>query len=223
MFLTFLLYSDSFMPLLTIIVFLLIHKSIGRRENVILVYCLLSFLIFLASDILGTMLKHNLYLYHIHSLVELTIIGAYLLKLIQGKYFSIQYFIIAGGYLVFWILNIMFLEDINDMNAFSGALETFILLLLCMVYFFRLSKKDEILYFQKLPAFWIVSGFLIYCALSMLIQVSYKYFVSNNFYGDAKKVWPVMFIAIISKFVLITVGLLCYYKRNLSSRHLLSL
>jgi hypothetical protein len=144
------------------------------------------------------------------------------LKLITGKWYSKLFFIITIGYFLLWVANILFLESIEDMNANSAVLEYTILLLLCMTYFLQLAKRDEILYFQKLPTFWIVSGFLVYCALSLLIQMSYKYFVAHGVVEEAKRVWPVMFVAIIAKFVLISVGLLCY-KRSYSSRPLLLL
>src|SRR6266536_255191 len=154
-------YGDTYMPLLTILLYMFLWKRIQYREFVILLYS------------------------------------------------------------VFWICNIIFLEPLNSFNTTSAGITNLVILFLCMYYLLNLSKEEEILYFQKLPSFWIVSAFLIYSALSLLIFISYAYFINSNMNKEGSQIWAIISIATIIKFVLISVGLLCYKRRPSLPRILL--
>ncbi len=205
-----LLYSDTYMPLITLFIYAGIWKSINRQELVILIYCIFNVIVFALSNILAEKHIHNMPLYHISSLAEIWIISFYILKKITGKNFSPAFFIVNIIYTGFFICNIIFWEDLTVFNSNSAGVTSIVILFLCMYYLLKLSKSDEILYFQKLPSFWIISGFLIYNAVSLLVLLSYKYFTYVSTNNEADHLWFVLSVAIIVKFALISTGLLCY-------------
>src|SRR6266487_369698 len=210
-------FSDTYMPLLTIILYFLLWKYTNYHEFVILLYSIICFILFGITNILVLKKINNLAFYHVFSLVELIILSHYVLKLILHKPFSLLWFFICSFYLLFWICNIIFFEPLNSFNTTSAGITNLVILFLCMYYLLSLSKNEAILYFQKLPSFWIVSAFLIYSALSLLVFISYAYFVNSNKQQEGSQLWAIIIsMATIVKFALISVGLLCY-KRNLSS------
>ncbi len=215
----FLLYSEIYMPVITIICYLFLKQKIDRHEKLIFFYCWFSVALYILSDILALNHIHNLFVYNIYNLSELLIIAFYVYRLIFKEKPVKHYFIAAGVFVLLWILNVVFFENFSDLNVYSTTSCNIILLFLCMFYIFNLSGREEILYFQKLPSFWIVSGFLIYSALSLMVNISYQYFLNINQYAEADAVWTIIFIAIIIKFILISVGLLCYTRRH-SIQHL---
>jgi len=208
-----LLYSDTYMPLATLFVYLLIKKQVQKQESVLFLYLLISTILFAFTNILAENGIHNMFLYHAYSLIEIVLISFYLFKLITKKEFSKGFYIVVGCYTLFFIVNILLLEPLSIFNSNSAGISNLILMILCMYYMLHLSKSDEILHFQKLPSFWIVSGFLIYNAISILVVISYKYFTSVKLPEEGNKLWFLLTFAIIIKFVLISIGLLCYKRR----------
>jgi hypothetical protein len=213
----FLNYSDTLMPLLTFIISLFIIKKMDKKENILLIYVATSFVVFLITNIMADKGINNMFLYHLFSLFEITILGYYFLKSLLKKQLTLYWFIL-GGYFIFWIINIIAFENLKLFNSNSSVVSNLIVLLLAMYYLFEVSRSEDVLYFQKLPGFWIASAFLVSCALSILGFVAYKYFQVNNYKDYGNRIWLVPLFAIIFRFIFISIGLLCYrHRRSLSS------
>lgn len=208
-----LIYSDFYMPVITSVICIGLWKLIVRKEAMIILYCLFNTVLFAIADVLQLKSINNLPLYHLSSLSELWLVSFYLLKKITGKNFSSAFWAINIGYLIFFIANIIFFENLWVFNSNSAGLSSLVILFLCMYYLLKLSNSDEILYFQKLPSFWITSGFLIYNAVSVLVLLSYKYFTYIHLPNEGNNLWLVLSVANIVKFALIITGLLCHRKR----------
>lgn len=204
-----LFYSDTYMPLLTAIVFLCRWKVIDKKERIILVYTLYNFILFGYSNILAVKSINNLFLYHINTLLEFSLLTWYItrqkLNLRAG-----WVLLVIAAYAVLWVLNILFLEPLSMFNSNSVTVACFLLLLQSMYYMLDLSTRDEILYFHRLPAFWIISGVLVSCAISTLTMMAYKVYVEDR--GEAEKIWIIAAASIIIKFVPVIVGLLCFQR-----------
>lgn len=92
--------------------------------------------------------------------------------------------------LKFWKWIIMFLfcfvvfYDIQDKGIIKPLLktavnfETAIVLILSVVFFMKLLRKDEVIEYYKLPEFWVVSGLLMFylgfVPLSLIVGMGYK-------------------------------------------------
>ncbi len=216
--------GDTYLPLLLIFVYILLWKYIQQNDKFLILYAVVFFVLYGATNVLGAYKIHNLFLYHVISLVELIMVSYYILKLVLQKSFLFYFLIINVAYLFLWTGNIIFFEPLDVYNGNSAVLADLIVLFLCMYYLLSLSAKEEILYFQKLPAFWIVSGFLIYAALSLLVFISYGY-ISNEYLNkiatadQANQMWFINSIAMVIKYVLIVFGLLCYKRKNYTKKY----
>ena len=206
-------YCDTYMPLLTLIISSFLIKRMEKREYILLAYITVCFVIFLTTNIMADRGINNMFFYHFFSLFEIAVISYYFLKSLLNKKLTLYWFIL-GGYSVFWFINLFIFEDLAIFNSNSSVVSNLIILLLAMYYLFELSKSEDVLFFQKLPGFWIASAFLVSCALSIFGFVAYKYFQDANYKDDANKIWLVPLFAIIFRFVFITIGLLCYRRRR---------
>jgi len=202
------------MPFITCGIYLFFWGNIQKKEWVVLLYALFNTVLFTTSDVLAHNGIHNLPLYHINSIVELWFVSYYLLKKITGEKFSTAFWVINIAYTCFFVFNILFMEKLTDFNANSACVASLIILFLSMRYLLQLSKSDEILYFQRLPSFWIASGFLIYSSVTILVLLSLKYFLYLNWQTEANNLSFVLSVSIIVKFALIITGLLCYRKQR---------
>lgn len=201
--------SDTYMPLLTMIVYLVLWSRIAKKELLLFCYLLFNTVLFAITNVMADKGANNLFLYHFYSLFEFAALTWYILRSLLRKNLIVVGSIIIG-YAVLWGLNIVFYESLDMYNSNSLTLGGFLLLLQSMYYMLQLSKSDEILYFQRLPTFWIVSGFLVSYAISTLAVLTYKWYVAPDDNKEANRIWIIVSVANIVKFGLIIIGLICY-------------
>jgi hypothetical protein len=204
------------MPMLTLIVYASLWKHIKKQELFMMIYLAFSIVLFGITNLLSVKHINNMLFYHISSLIELWLVSYYILRKTTGRNFPASFWVINTIYSCFFIYNILFLEPLGVFNSNSAGFSSLIILFLSMYYLLTLSKSDEILHFQVLPSFWIISGFLIYNAVSVLVLLSYKYFTYIHLPEDGNNLWFVLSAATIVKFALISTGLLCYRKQRTS-------
>ena len=214
-------FADTYMPLLILLIFISQWKYMPRQELLLFAYLIFSFVLFGITIVTGLTHRNNMALYHLFSLVELVMMVYYFLHIIGWKKQNLLFYVISVPYFIFWLINLIYWEHLKMFNSNSAALANIILVVLCMSYMLTLSKSDEILYFQKLPAFWIAGAFLVYGAVSFLVILAFKYFLQNNLMQEAIDIWYIQNIANIIKFTMIAVGILCY-KHPFIQNHLLS-
>ena len=159
--------SDTYMPLIAMVVFLLLKKKIIYRERLIFLYLLVNILVFATTNILALNKITNIFLYHFYALFELIFVTWFFNKVMLKKSL-LSFYIISGFYTFYWVLNILFWEPFNVFNSNSAGVANIIILILSMYYMLQLAKSEDILNFQKLPAFWFASAFLTSCAVSVL-------------------------------------------------------
>ncbi|HXL57441.1 MAG TPA: hypothetical protein VN958_14355 [Chitinophagaceae bacterium] len=211
--------SDVYMPLLTLILFIAIKKHIPAKENLLLAYLLLNVITFGVTDIMVAYKIHNSVIYHFYSLLELCILIPYLKSFLPKNKLSKTGIEIIILYFIFWMLNIFLWESLDTFNSYGASVSNLIILIFCLSNMLQLAKSDEVLYFQRSPAFWIISGFLFSSAINIMVFVSYKYYTLNKV--DGRMIWLISSFATIIKFVLISAGLLWYKTRQSTQRLLL--
>lgn len=203
---------DTYLPFFTLCVYLWLWKKIRRQEILLLFYLIINVIFGSVTNVMGFFHINNLALYHFYTLFEQWFVSYYLTLKIAKEKFGRLYFIYNIAFTIFWAIDIALWEPFNTFNSITQVISNLILLLLCMYYILDLAKKDEILYFQKLPSFWIVSSFLTYSALSLLILAVYTYYVRENQVKEGNKIWHLMYFTATVKFILMSTGLLCYKK-----------
>lgn len=201
-------YSDTYAPLIALIVFVSLWKKIEGREKLLLYFLLINIILFGITNIMSVNKINNLFLYHAYALIELWLIGYYMLVHLMGK--KNVWLKVSIIYTILWIADIFTFEPLNTFPSYSGGLSNLILIIISMFYLLRLAKSDEILYFQKLPSFWYVSAFLISCSFLILGYVMYNFYVVNKLPELGNQITNIFYISTILKFTLIIIGLLCY-------------
>lgn len=203
-------YSDTYMPFLALIAFFIVRKDLEKPARIFIIYLFVNIVLFGISNIMADVYRaNNLFLYHFYYLFELLFIGYYITRYLI-KSFAPLYYIIAGSYVVFWLLDVILWEPLDAYSSYAAGLEKIIILLLCMYYILMLSKSDDILNFQKLPGFWIASAFLVSSAIGILSVIAYKYYVESNLHNPGISAWIIESIGTIIKFTFIIVAFLCY-------------
>lgn len=203
-------YSDTIMPMIAILFMMPIIRLVGRIDFAILfTYLVFTVIIKGYSNFLADSGANNLYLYHAYTLLEVILIVPYLSLLNKG--IERLTWIMTGLFIVYFIVNGIFLEPLTVFNSYSSSAASLLIAFFCFRYLKELATNDQVMYFQRMPSFWIVSGFLFLSVIGTLVLATYK---NPKLYGEElrEKIWYMQQAADVIKFVLIIIGLICCYR-----------
>ena len=205
------MYADTVAPLLVLLVLLPRYRQVPGG-NLLMIYLLASTLFAGYTNYLADRGMNNMHAYHIFGLVE-----AVLVLLLLNRYSKMDsraLTLTLAFYAAFWLVNVLFWEDLTVFNSNSGTVLSLITAFFCFRYFMALIKTNDILYFQRLPSFWIVSGLLFFCIVAVLSLSSYKYKDWFSQWG-LQMSWRIMLIANLIKYILFTIGILCSKRQTM--------
>ncbi|MBT1697281.1 hypothetical protein KK083_10365 [Fulvivirgaceae bacterium PWU4] len=80
-------------------------------------------------------------------------------------------------YFIFSLVNLLFLQK-SSLHSYSQTLQSIIILFLCIIFYFKLLKELPTQQIQKLPLFWIVSGFFFSYAGKLVIYAITHYMIA---------------------------------------------
>lgn len=128
-----------------------------------------------------TVFESNYWLYNGFSIIKFSVFFIYFLKYIEGSQLkkllailSIVFIISAIGNLIF--SDVLFVKT----SSFTSIGGTLILVVLILLYFYRLLKSDRILYFYNNITFFIASGLLIWHLTVTPLFIYNQYFSVEN-------------------------------------------
>ncbi|PTX63695.1 hypothetical protein C8N46_101299 [Kordia periserrulae] len=121
--------------------------------------------------------ENNLPVYHFYSIVEcLLILNLY--KEALKKLFSKHVFMSAGViFTVFAIVNMLCFQALTTFNSNVTTTLGFLVIFLCLCYFYALLQEEIYSPLEKKPMFWINAGFLIYFSSNLIL-----FFINNSMF-----------------------------------------
>lgn len=140
------------------------------------VYYFISFVTEVGSD-LYTQLTHkqNQFIYNIYLFV--TLIFYYLVFSISlsGSFLKKFLTIISGVILIYAFINVIFGQGFFHYNTYTLYLETYFVMLLCIVYFYSVLRSESIIFPLKEYFFWVAAGIFIsnMCSITYFLFFDY--------------------------------------------------
>ena len=126
----------------------------------------------------------NTWLYNIYSFASIIIFSKFYLKIIHRKSSKTIIKFAVVIYASFTVLYFIFTDTFFEKSLpYYYFLETFIVFIFTMLFYKQLLSSDKILFFYKIPVFYISSGlFLFYlCTAPLFTFDSYFYEVNKSF------------------------------------------
>ena len=165
---------------------------------VIIVYAIAEFLFFFTGKHLH---QNNLYLTHIVPVVEFALLIWFFRVILSEK--IIKTLIVL--FTILSIFNVLFLESLTEFNTIARAVEALILIIVSLMYFYRLLRDLNEQYLERSPLFWIATSILIYFSGSFFI------FIYGNYIMPSAKLsltfWAIHALFSILKYILFTIAL----------------
>ena len=69
---------------------------------------------------------------------------------------------VVGAGILFTVADAMFIEGLRQFNSYSRTVESIILILTALAFFYQLINRLDLTFIDKQPMFWISVGVLIY-------------------------------------------------------------
>ncbi len=210
-------YSDTYGSVFPVLAILIVFGNKVPKTVVILFwYFIVSIILFGYSNYLADRRINNLFIYHLFSIIEITLLLYFFKQVIKIKSVTIGIKWIILLFLIISVLNFLFLESSDSLNSNTLSIEFLVIIIFCSIYYFKFSQSDQIVVFHKQPYFWIVTGFFVYFTTTLLVFSLYKYTVTSyrSFIFDF---WIFQEVMYIIKNLLIAYGILCFRKIKLTS------
>jgi hypothetical protein len=172
-------------------------KPETQKLKPVVVFVLGSFLLYFLIDFswkfkeslnLPRIFHDNRVLYNISSILRTVCFLAFFMKLklpFRGK----NPRVLPVLFLLFVLLNFIFLESFMLFGNYLHLTESIILLVYCLSYYLRILKSDQANVFHT-PEFWIITGLTLYEAVNLPIFMNYEN-ISESMKKFAIDLWSV--------------------------------
>jgi len=165
-------------------------------------------LISFSGDIwLRTTNQNNMPFFHIYILVEYLLLLRIFHLMLEGKYKPWISSVLASGFTLIWLINVLIGEGWWGFPDYIHALEALVILGLVFSWFVKMLKERKILHPERTFEFWMCSGLLIYFTGSFLLFLFPKFLIEAGPEIFAT-IWKVTSILIILLYLLYTIALL---------------
>jgi hypothetical protein len=154
--------------------------------------------------------RNNMPVYHLLAFVEIAAVYSFYCQLIYNKIFKLG--IIA--LLAFHLADSCFNEKIHTFNSLAWTIDMMVIILLGMLYFFKIYNNDgDLTPLEKRPDFIIMIGWLIYAAGSLFTYLMGTKILSGYAEGFFKNGWFFQTISNITKDIMVAYGFWLTRKR----------
>lgn len=110
-------------------------------------------------------------LFSVFTIVEYTFF-CYFFYLVLPKTSFRQFIpLIWLGFVLFAIIDFFFINDMHSFDSFTSGIESLIIIILCIYYFFQQIKDSNTLLIYSTFNFWVIISFLIYSSGTFLLYV----------------------------------------------------
>lgn len=171
--------------ILSLVALLSFIPDLSKKQGYVqltFVYLLILLLTFLASIYSANMakLKNNLFIFHIATPLEFTVLALLYRKMICNKRVKkvISFFIPL--FLVFSFFSAVFLQPLTSNNSNTIILASVIIILLVLFFLRETLLLQQVTFLHRFPMFWISVGLLFYYTGGLIIEGMLNYMISHS-------------------------------------------
>lgn len=111
-----------------------------------------------------------------YHLISLPLICTFIYYLLDRPTWKLSLTLINIGYILFVIINFLFIQKSNP-NSYSQTIHAFIIIVLCLAYYYKLLHELPTGQIHRLPGFWICSALFITFSGKIFIYTVTHYLV----------------------------------------------
>lgn len=182
------------------------HLSPGARY--IFLYLLVSALINTTAAIVGKYFhQNNMPLVHVLTVLELIIFLLYYRVTLNQKKSAIFYPSLATAFVLFCIINAVFLQSIYTYSSYTRSVEAIILMLFALNYFARQASvapaKGKVI---KQPDFYFNAGIFLYFSGAFMLFIFSNFIITNLSKANFLIIWNIHGSLVLLMYLLFSAG-----------------
>ncbi len=169
-------YSVALPALIGVFVFFRLENT----QKVILLLVLISVLSEASAHILGFTGAGQTVVYYLFTCFEFGLLTYVFAEGIKPFFRPIFFLAIALFFLIFILIDMIWISGIAQFNSYSTAIEGLILIFFALIFFYKTLHELKIRFLEREPLFWISAGVLLYFSSSLFIFLFSNYVNSST-------------------------------------------
>ncbi len=142
---------------------------------------------------------------HLYQIVTFPILVLFYSNLIYKKTLTRFSIVLISIFELFNLINLVFIQSIYEYPNFTRTIATFVVIVLCIWYFYRVMVEAKIMSLWDEPLIWINGALLIYYSGNLFFTVLFNLILEYS--REFSKITVVSFSVILTLFyVLVTIG-----------------
>lgn len=142
---------------------------------------------------------------HLYQIVTFPILVLFYSSLIYKKTLTRFSIVLISIFELFNLINLVFIQSIYEYPNFTRTIATFVVIVLCIWYFYRVMVEAKIMSLWDEPLIWINGALLIYYSGNLFFTVLFNLILEYS--REFSKITVVSFSVILTLFyVLVTIG-----------------
>lgn len=154
---------------LCVLIGILRFKALNTEQRILFILIALTGLVELASRILWMNKISNLFLYHIYAVVEFSLLSILYTRHLKGLIKPVFIEVVIVGFILFAILNSIFFQSLRQFNSNVTFIECLLLIILSILYFYKLLRDLNHKKLEYEPMFWISMSVLTYFSGALIL------------------------------------------------------
>lgn len=198
------MYGSVLSPVLPLITAWTRRKALDRIFSIIVSLIAIALIADVVNITLAFLHVNNLPVAHVYGLIESTLLIAFFALLLGWK--KSMWIILSVGFAIYYVVNSIYFESIFSFNAWSRSAEALLMMVFCVMALRMFYSREEDIFIEKSPHFWIVIGILTYFSgalFSFLLSTDMLSQSSDRFYGS----WMLHNFSNLLKNIIFTIGL----------------
>lgn len=118
--------------------------------------------------------KNTMPLIHVYQMISFAILAFFFVSILNGKKMRTILVFTVVLFELFGITNLLFFQSIQDYPQLPRTIVTFFVIILSMIYFYKVMVEASILKLRKEPLVWINAALLIYYSSNLFFTVLFK-------------------------------------------------
>lgn len=125
----------------------------------------------LVTTVMFSYSMNNLFAFHLHTIVEMTILSLIFLDLFKGKFRPKLATLVILGFWIYTIVNVIFFEPLSVFNANQRYVAGIIIILYSLMYYQQMFQELSVERIETHPYFWLCSSLFIYFAGTLFLFI----------------------------------------------------
>lgn len=167
----------------------LLWRRLRLPYRIIAAFVLLTLCMETISYVLYQQGVNNMFIFHIYTYVEAIMVVSYFVSIYRGQRLRWLYIGLLAAFLLFSLFDSVYFERLGHYNSIQRAVECIWAVILFFIFYIELFNKSVVTNLSSYPHYWMTSGFLLYFAGTLFMQIIADTYLSTDLI--AYNVWSI--------------------------------